>query len=287
MNPLPHIKGLPMKDIAPFLIETANMLGGKSKEYIIEKVFGKHLLELDLILKNCGENSKILDVGGGLGVNLLTLKKINKNLDLYLLDKLEEYEGINAPENPMGSVDKGLLKKEGIDLIVEDIWETKKIPFDSEFFNVITCFDLIEHFIGHPLDILRDMKRSLKTGGTFIMCAPNLLSTARRGRLLLGRHPYMHFDMWMTEKYDKYFGHYREFTRKEYKILLERAGYTQIRTFMVSEPTRTKAFRSYHHKKYRKFSLPAIGLWAMYFIEIVFPSLRTEVYCIAKKDSNR
>lgn len=65
---------------------------------------------------------------------------------------------------------------------------------------------------------------------------------------MLGIHPYISFDLWMAEKYDKYYGHYREYTRKEYRILLERAGYSDIKTFMISEPTRTKALNSYHHK---------------------------------------
>mgnify|MGYP001620063409 CR=1 FL=1 len=69
-------KGLSKKDIAPFLSETADIFGGKSREYIIEKVFGKHLLELEWILQNCGNSGRVLDVGGGLGINLITLKKI-------------------------------------------------------------------------------------------------------------------------------------------------------------------------------------------------------------------
>ena len=273
------------KEIAPFLLKTADIFSEKAREYIVEKTFGKHLLELEWILQNCGNNSRILDVGGGLGVNLITLKSINKDLDVYLIDKLEEYEGQNSLENPMGSIDVGMkiLKEHDVNLIVEDFWRAKKLPFDSEFFDVVTCFDVIEHFPENPLTLLGEMKRILKNGGTLIMCAPNLLSTARRGRLMLGMHPYMHFDLWMAEKYDKYYGHYREYTRKEYQVLLERSGFSQIKTFMVSEPTRTKAFNSYHHKKYRKFSLPAIGLWIMYLIEIIFPSLRTEVYCTAKR----
>ena len=64
------------KDIAPYLLETADIFGGKSMEYIVEKAFGKHLLELEWILQNCGNSGRVLDVGGGLGINLITLKKI-------------------------------------------------------------------------------------------------------------------------------------------------------------------------------------------------------------------
>lgn len=276
------------REIAPFLLQTAAIFGGKSREYIVQKAFGKHLLEMEWILRCCGDNCRILDIGGGLGVNLVTLKKINRGLDVYLIDKLEEYEGTNGLENPIGSIDVGLkiLKDHEVNLIKKDFWEAKKFPFDTGFFDVVTCFDVIEHLPQNPLPLLREGKRILRNGGTFIMCAPNLLSTARRGRLMLGMHPYIPFDLWMAEKYDKYYGHYREYTRKEYHMLLERAGYSDIKTFMVSEPTRTKALNSYHHKKYKKLSLSAIGLWLMYLIEIVFPNLRTEVYCTARRLEN-
>lgn len=173
------------------------------------------------------------------------------------------------------------LKKANINLTQEDFWN-KPLLYDSNTFDVVTCFDVIEHFPENPVLFLRNVKRVLKREGGFIMCAPNLLSTARRGRILLGKHPYIHFDIWMKEKYDKYYGHYREYTRREYQILLERSGFTQIKAFMVSEPTRTKAFNSYHHQQHSRFSLPAIGLWVVYIIEIIFPNLRTEVYCVAR-----
>lgn len=275
---------LSRKDIAPFLKEVAESYNDKGKEYIMKKTFGKHLYEIELILQNISDDrAKILDIGGGLGTNLQTIRKMNNNLCLYLIDKLEEYQGINSLENPMGSTDIGLelFKKANVNLTQED-FSDKSLPYDSNTFDIVTCFDVIEHFTENPLPLLREVKRVLKKEGTFIMCAPNLLSTARRGRILLGRHPYMPFDLWMKEKYDRYYGHYREYTRKEYQILLERSGFTKIKTFMVSEPTRTKAFNSYHYSQSSRFSLTAIGLWMMYIIEIIFPNLRTEVYCTAK-----
>lgn len=287
-------KELSKKDIAPFLSDIADFFGGKVRGYVLKTVFGKHLIELEWILKNSSDNSRVLDIGGGLGINLLTLKKINKSIDAYLIDNLEEYEGNNSLENPMGSASMGrkFFKEFGINLVQEDFWQTKKLPFNSEFFDVVTCFEVIEHLPGHPLDLLREIKRVLKKDGTIIICSPNLLSTARKIRFLLGRHPYIFLDMWLNEKFDKYYGHYREYTRKEHQILLERAGFKQVKTFMVGEPTRTRAFnfnsyqRAYYHKQYKKFSLLAIGLWSMHFtmylVEIMFPSLRALVYCTAK-----
>lgn len=277
------------KDVAPFLSEVAESYCNRGREYIMKKVFGKHLYEIDLILQNIkNDKAKILDIGGGLGTNLQTIRKMYNNLSLSMIDKFEEYLGDNSLENPMGTADVGLelLKNANVNCTQEDFFN-KPLPYTSDTFDVVTCFDVVEHFIDNPLLFFGEVKRVLVKNGTFIMCAPNLLSTARRGRLLFGHHPYMHFDMWMKEKYDKYYGHFREYTRKEYQILLERASFTQIKTYMVSEPTRTKAYNSYHHEQYRRFSLPAFGLWIMYIIEILFPNLRTEVYCTAQKESDR
>ena len=68
----------------------------------------------------------------------------------------------------------------------------------------------------------------------------------------------MHFEIWMEDKYEKYYGHFREYTRQEYRILLERSHFKDIQTFMVSEPIRTKALNAYHHKQYSRMSLPAL-----------------------------
>ncbi len=46
-------KTMTKKDIAPHLLKTAGLFGGKAMEYITEKAFGKHLLELQWILANC------------------------------------------------------------------------------------------------------------------------------------------------------------------------------------------------------------------------------------------
>ena len=62
-----------MKDISLVISEIADYFGEKAKENLIYKCFGKHSHEIQLILKYSQQNSKILDVGGGVGVNLLCL----------------------------------------------------------------------------------------------------------------------------------------------------------------------------------------------------------------------
>ena len=104
------------------------------------------------------------------------------------------------------------------------------MPYNSEYFDVVTGWDVIEHFPEPPFKLLKEIKRILKKDGTLLVSVPNLVSTSRRGRFLLGRHPYMHFDEWIGERY---YGHYRECTRKEWQIIIEKSGFSQVKTKAV------------------------------------------------------
>ena len=48
------------------------------RNFILYENFGKHIFEVDLILKNIGEKGRILDVGGGDGNKFDVFTKINR-----------------------------------------------------------------------------------------------------------------------------------------------------------------------------------------------------------------
>ena len=87
-----------MKDVSHILSQVADLFGQKARENTLNKCFGKHLGEIELILNSCRGKEKILDVGGGSGINLLCLKRINNELELNLIDNFDEY----TEENPSG-----------------------------------------------------------------------------------------------------------------------------------------------------------------------------------------
>ena len=92
------MKNISLRDISHILSQVADLFGQKAKGNILYKCFGKHLGEIELILKNSRGKEKILDVGGGAGINLLCLKRINNALELNLIDNFDEY----TEENPSG-----------------------------------------------------------------------------------------------------------------------------------------------------------------------------------------
>ena len=64
------------KKISNVIWEVANLFSVKSKETILFENYGKPLHELKQIVLHYNRNTKILDVGVGLGFNLICLKKL-------------------------------------------------------------------------------------------------------------------------------------------------------------------------------------------------------------------
>lgn len=266
-------------DISARLCKVAKTFRSPAKDTILFENYGKHLFEINLILQNLGEGGRILDVGGGVGVNLLCIQElVEQGLELYLIDKFEEY----TIENRMGPSDRALklMELSKICVINQDFWLNTMLPFESEFFDLITIFGVIEHLPGHPLRLLKEIKRILKQNGQIILCGPNSVSLVKKTKLLLGMHPYIPFDLWIA---DRYYSHYREYSPKEYRLLLEVSGFKHVHTIMSAEPSKTRARNRYRNGKHGVLSPIAMILYGLYILDILLPHLRPAVYCIGKK----
>lgn len=265
-------------------LQIADLFGEKAQETLKYSNKGKHPFEIDQMIRRCNEQSRILDVGGGIGVNLICISKMNPNHDLYLIDKFEEYTEKNhmgEPENPMGDAETGLaiMQDRGIRVVKQDFFYNYKLPFKSEFFDLITCFDVIEHFPGHPIKLLEEINRVLKYDGIFILGGPNLGALKNRIKMLIGRHPYMSFDRWVHDKH--YYSHFREYNRNEYRKLLEISGFSVTEIIMSPEPI--KMLAKYGYLKRRRSLRTKLILSIVVFFERLFPCLRSSVYCISKR----
>jgi 2-polyprenyl-3-methyl-5-hydroxy-6-metoxy-1,4-benzoquinol methylase len=262
------------------LTKVAEEFGGSAGKVILSEAFGKHVLEIRFILENLrnGADSSILDIGGGLGTVLITLRKLlGDKPRLSLMDKFEEY----TDDNVMGSKERGfkMMDKYHISYSSKDVWQEQKLPFSDGSFDVVTLFDMIEHLPGSPLNLLRDIRRMLKKNGKIIVSVPNSISLIKRLKLLFGKHPYIPFELWIS---DKYYSHYREYSRMESAELLKKAGFKEIKTMAVSEPTKTRILkRSFNGKKIGYFSPTFWLLVLFYILESVNPKLRPAIYCVA------
>jgi len=261
------------------LRQVAEFFGKPAEDTILFENQGKHCFEIRLMLDKIGKGSRILDIGGGMGVNLLCLHRMmGTALQLFLVDRFQEY----ADDNPMGPWTTGLqlMQQAAISVTNQDFWDDYSLRYDSDQFDLVTCFDVIEHFPGHPLRLLGEVKRILRPEGAFILGGPNAIALNRRIKLLVGMHPYIAFQGWCSAKY---IGHFREYSAKEYQQLLEMAGLECVETYLVPEPMATRARYSYHKRKHSWISPKSVALRAAYLLELLVPGFRQSAYFVASK----
>jgi SAM-dependent methyltransferase len=73
------------------------------------------------------------------------------------------------------------------DLFSQPSAEKTLLPFADNEFDVISCWENMEHFNFNPVGFVRDLKRILKPGGQVYVTVPNLCKGENRIKLFLGK----------------------------------------------------------------------------------------------------
>ncbi len=143
-----------------------------TKEFYNDTFYGKGLLSepntpgsykaLSKILKELGVkeksfNKKILDIACGSGK---FIEVASEFIESYGIDISEVAIGIAKKRIPKANFRVG---------------ESENLPYDDNFFDFITCFGSLEHFIDMD-KALREMKRVIKPDGKLFISVPNLFS---------------------------------------------------------------------------------------------------------------
>ncbi len=257
----------------------ADEFGGAAHDTIMFENFGKHLFELKLIADHLPANGRLLDVGGGVGVNLMTLRKLGYGgAALHLMDQFEEY----TDDNRMGDSREAqqLSSRNNIEVLTRNILEQPSMPFEDSSLDMVTFFDVIEHLPTNPFKILKEVYRVLVPGGTLLLSGPNARSFMKRVKMLQGIHPYIPFDLWIQ---DKYYSHFREYMPEEYAAVLLKCNFTVKEVKRLAEPSVTRARNLYYNRHHSAISPVSLALTAIAAIELAVPGLRSTVYCIASK----
>lgn len=111
---------------------------------------------------NIKQANKVLDIGCGKGLFLDVLKANGK-----------ETYGLEPDRN---AVD--ILKKKGHHATMGDISAS---AYEDNFFDLITMFQVFEH-LENPSEVIREIYRILKPGGTFILETPNIESSLAKNK---------------------------------------------------------------------------------------------------------
>ncbi len=263
--------------IAKVYEDVVSLFPSEVQETLLFANKGKHLYEVSQIIQRCSETAKILDCGGGVGVNLLVLSRLNPKYQLCLIDRFEEY----TTDNIMGDCKSALplLSSSNINVVKQDFVKKPRLPYEDESFDIVTSFDVMEHLPTHPIKQLREIYRVLKKNRYICLGGPNAISLVKRQGLLMGKHPYIPFNLWCQ---DKYFSHYREYSPQEYLRLLEMTGFEDIHIELKSSPRIAIHNLKRKQGNYFTFLLAGLAIRTSMLIEALVPNLRNSVYCFAK-----
>ncbi|MBC8525987.1 MAG: class I SAM-dependent methyltransferase [Candidatus Cloacimonetes bacterium] len=131
------------------------------------------------------------------------------------VNKFETY-GVDISKMALNKAKNKGIRTEFVDL------NTNNLPFENEFFDNISCFEVLEHLL-EPLKVTKEINRVLKKGGCFIVSVPNILNIINRIHFLFGNFVDV---MDVAHKNNELFSeHIKMFSKDKLEKLLEGANF--------------------------------------------------------------
>jgi len=170
----------------------------------------------NIVLNSSAKELRFLDLGCGTGEFMNMVADLGKKVKVWGID--------------VSNLAINRVKEKGLKGFARDVsWQ--KLPFPSQFFDVIYLGDVIEHLLD-PDFMIKEAGRVLKKGGFLVLTTPNLASWCNRLLLLFGIQPV--FSEVSTKKIfgrpgDEVVGHLRLYTLKSLKEFLSHYGFEVIK----------------------------------------------------------
>lgn len=181
-----------------------------SEQYPHDYIDDRIKTAMTLVEKN--SNAKYLDIGCSNGVVALEIAKVIGTNDVHGID--------------IANIEDA--KKRGLKGVEFDLNEDNPLPFQDKTFDVITCFDTLEH-IYNTDHVVREIKRILKDEGYALIIVPRTDSLINV--LLLGSgYQMMTADCSLERNYGNFSanrlsGHMSHFTKRAIKEMLQFHGF--------------------------------------------------------------
>ena len=194
-----------MKNKMDETVETYDNIVEEYIEYFNSKDMGGNVQfqkEIDILIDNLKENSKILDVGTAIGdyPKYLT-EKCNKNFEVI---------GIDSSENMIRVAKSNALKA------TFKVMDMRNLDFPKQSFDAILCFATLIHVDdAEAKKIWEKFNLLLKSNGIIII---NVMEHLQGEKELYGKEPF-------NPKFNTYFNRYKKeffiewFQKCEYEIL--------------------------------------------------------------------
>jgi SAM-dependent methyltransferase len=194
-----------------------NRLGAFLREYFVSSLT-RIAMNLLMVRRLIRPGDCYLDVGS-LGIEPALIEREFTSCIVKALS----YEG-----NRIGVGPEGLYETNDpgddrcVDIEPIDV-ERQKFPFDDGTFDLVTCFEVLEHLKCSPVPMLKEIKRVLKAEGQLILTTPNINSARSMIKMLCGRPPqecpYLHHSL----EYGVI--HPKEYTMEEVRDLCSCLGF--------------------------------------------------------------
>ncbi len=132
---------------------------------------------------------------------------------------------------------KPLYANRGIKLVFADFGTTfgtpdlakHRLPFPDNHFDLITCWETMEHFNFNPVGFVKELHRILKPGGIVTLTGPNRATLDHRVKMTLGRpigEPVAGYFSFYNTYGGQFMGwHWREYTLAEFVELFATAHF--------------------------------------------------------------
>ena len=139
-------------------------------------------------------------------------------------------------DDPVAYPLKPLYARCGIELVFADLagpfgdpdLTKHELPFPDNHFDLIICWETMEHFNFNPVGFVKEVRRVLKPGGIASLTVPNRARLELRIRMAIGRpagEPIESYYKFYNHPV-RFFGwHWREYTLQEFVELFKRGGF--------------------------------------------------------------